>query len=1260
MVVIRSFKETNVNLSEKENNYASALDVYVPEAPRDQSGLLSREALKRKSISSLKEISDDAEDSYYLNQVATSGSTFIRHNFDASLNQPRSIVWRLLRKSRTIELDPVDFNSNVSLQFRKIRIHSPTHINDHCIAISEDSDHFVIDFITKSGYLHTLSFSFLEFVSKDHENITDEPTGLTEDNFRNWRNIALPFPFDIKKPHLIHALSSQKLVVSIIDGSLVLLERQSPLSQISSYVFADTAGTYGLSRILPWRNNDKVPGHPGLLAKTVISIASVPEAELLITISINNSLKVWSLKDITFIEEHHLDTVNNNDNAKNFRQLGPSPLNLLKVTAWNSRYSEIRSCFLTTLLPYGDGIFQAWQVNFDFTRDSGVLTNLGEEYSIIPKIPDSFSTWLVNDFKVIESDNDLLLAILWKSNTSSAFYQVSLPHKSADSDPLWHLSCEVEDSDAQYFHAENSQDDVNKFYLNKIFGPNGYTPKTIETALSIYGSHYAVTLPSNQLVDGEQTLEDKVCQTVGTALTISYTNDSNLDYSTYKNDLAKEWARFDRLNSELQRHGNEALSLEWDSSLGIYLIVKSSFVSIVRPALPVELCYYNKSMKPNERIINKLSNSFLGVEHEAIDRVLRFTKIIYNFRKNLSHSHFNEVLSVITEQTTFSTHSDLKEKMNDLFSGVFKFYFTEELLEKLCQELKSIGDLSEPINFLFKGAVTNFVKIDRNDNAYLTDFGANTLSNTLNDFLITSKLFASDVLLVSLALTYSNFSKRILFFEKFASLFQSIKGLFDVLNLRVKSHVFSHDEFSVIDSVSTPRLENSFSFFNTVISSADNYRLSTQLSSTGFANAIQEIWRYRDITAWNRLSPLFITQLLSHDFIVQAQEMSKYLPDNSLANFLRANIFLRSHESFKARSLFRKIAAEMSENSLASSDLQIVESLRVPSYSSSTFGQGQITYFLGVCKAAVQAGLYSTALLIAKDALEFLTLGDGLEDQNILQIHYSVYKIMFDTAIKARVYDDAYFALVELDRLHLREEKLDNSRRDLPISIREKKTSRYIGKLAMEMIQNGDLSKFNQFGFEGLITLVDEFFFLQANQALARSLLSSSNLQAFSDEINPLIYYKALYSWSIEHNNFREGMFSNFLIFTMLVTNLFFFFFLAATALYMKIQHLETLLFSTSSFLSVQEEIIQNFTIVINTLYCLPPRDRWITVNKLKNTRPITTHNVIKKKAKTNNISSLESIKRCVLTLADLQAEQKVYTDRKQKEIGKKLHFKGF
>ena len=160
MVVIKSFKETNVNLSETENTNASVLDVYVPEASHDQSGLLSREALRRKSISSLKEGLEDAEDSYYLNHVATSGSTFIRHNFDGSLSQPRSVVWRLLRKSQTIELDPVDLNSNSSLQFRKIRIHSPTRINDNCIVISEELDHIVIDFITEPGYLYTLSWRF--------------------------------------------------------------------------------------------------------------------------------------------------------------------------------------------------------------------------------------------------------------------------------------------------------------------------------------------------------------------------------------------------------------------------------------------------------------------------------------------------------------------------------------------------------------------------------------------------------------------------------------------------------------------------------------------------------------------------------------------------------------------------------------------------------------------------------------------------------------------------------------------------------------------------------------------------------------------------------------------------------------------------------------------------------------------------------------------------------------------------------------------
>jgi hypothetical protein len=114
----------------------------------------------------------------------------------------------------------------------------------------------------------------------------------------------------------------------------------------------------------------------------------------------------------------------------------------------------------------------------------------------------------------------------------------------------------------------------------------------------------------------------------------------------------------------------------------------------------------------------------------------------------------------------------------------------------------------------------------------------------------------------------------------------------------------------------------------------------------------------------------------------------------------------------------------------------------------------------------------------------------------------------------------------------------------------------------------------------------------------------------------------------------------------------------------MKIQHLETLLLSTPSFVSIQEEIIQSFTIVVNSLYCLPVRDRWITVNKLNHGRSRNNTGkdrpVIKKKAKTSNNNSLEFIQRVVLTLAELQAEQKIYLDRKLKEVGKQRHFTGF
>lgn len=112
---------------------------------------------------------------------------------------------------------------------------------------------------------------------------------------------------------------------------------------------------------------------------------------------------------------------------------------------------------------------------------------------------------------------------------------------------------------------------------------------------------------------------------------------------------------------------------------------------------------------------------------------------------------------------------------------------------------------------------------------------------------------------------------------------------------------------------------------------------------------------------------------------------------------------------------------------------------------------------------------------------------------------------------------------------------------------------------------------------------------------------------------------------------------------------------LAATALYMKIQHLETML-SISNAQTISEEIMDSYVILINVLSCLPKSDRWIAVNKVITSKFPRGEEHGRKVAKFHN----RGVERVALKLSDICSEYGVYVGRKDAAVVKKLSFHDF
>lgn len=1152
MVQVRSFIETRIHCT-GTGIESACLDVALPLPAEDHRGILSSFA-NDTSITWTGDTSiglnddDDPEDIYYMNCVATAGGTLVRTS--TQTDEPRTIIWRVLRKSTILELDPVDLNTRSKAQFRKIRIQTPAAFLDNCITICENPEtgYLVLDFITTTSHLYTISFSFSEFIANAQNSMSDQGHSLTEKNASRWRSIKYPFMFDLKKPHLLYAVSHRELVAATVDGALVQMKRSTALSDITSTTFSDPSNQQGLSRLFGWGQSDNIPGRRGLSSRTTISMVAVSQARLLVTLSINRQLRVWSLESLTLLDFIELSSLQDSIHQEKIT-IGPEPMKLLSLPAWDSKYEAAGFIPLSTFIPIGDGTLKVWKLNFG---SGNVIDDLGDTYEIIPQPPDSYSTWLVNDFNILDNSAKSLqfqFSIMWKSNTSSAIYQTSAPFI-AGQDSTWFIGCETDTTDLEYLNNDYQNNDKATYFLNKIFGPAGYSKETIMAALPIYGNHYALKqVKSAKLDTSEQSLIDRVCQTVGTAVTLGHKSYGALDYAGYKSDLAQEWNRFDRLCSELERQGNEALSLSWDPNVELFWVVKASVFSVIRPTLPVEIAYNNKSSAPSTRVSAIVAGALNTKPADAVS-ILKVLDTMHAFRINLAYVHYGQIMAQVMDDVTSNPKFSTAERMTSIYTNYLETQVSETAFDDLNRSLLRIDDVDGTLSALYS-VISSYVASAEQSGASLTVTGVVVASKALFEVLTTSLIVVSDALLLILA-TVSDGKLNInsaQLYSKYLTLFKAISALLAFLEVRPLP-LPAGDNSQITDlknlSLNTSASYSSLPLMQSLVMADQGSRFDAVLSRKGFAQIINQLWSHWDISSSSAASRL-IAQLLIRGDYEGAHEISKFLPFDSFSSFIRAHICLQSRDSRKARFLFRAASIELAERHLTSEELEIVKGFGLGVYSKHSFGNGLARYFLCASKASLGCGLNVCALQLCRDAqtnLGFVSGKDEKEkpevlDEKTLELTQLVCEHLFETGITVRSYDDAYNAVIELALLFDNEhtepideaEDGDENEGNFP-PVEEDKVTPYVESLASYMVQTGNIARLCQYPFVGLTNVITDLFLKKAQAALVRATRISLNVPGIEESgEDAFLYYQALYAWNVEHHDFRGGKSTRILMF---------------------------------------------------------------------------------------------------------------------------------
>jgi nuclear pore complex protein Nup160 len=175
----------------------------------------SRAASKRSRLVELPVAED--ENAFRQRYLASAASIYHRTHYKS----PRSFLWRVLEDGKVFSIRSVDVSraSKAVDANLTLRMSIPSAIRQGCIAIMDSPEHDTLSvfFLTENKQLYTLTLK-PEYFRK---------AASTEDNVGEWCKIYNSAGLGIKHPHRLVALGVDDLLISMIDGGLLRLNRSS-------------------------------------------------------------------------------------------------------------------------------------------------------------------------------------------------------------------------------------------------------------------------------------------------------------------------------------------------------------------------------------------------------------------------------------------------------------------------------------------------------------------------------------------------------------------------------------------------------------------------------------------------------------------------------------------------------------------------------------------------------------------------------------------------------------------------------------------------------------------------------------------------------------------------------------------------------------------------------------------------------------------------------------------------------------------------
>ncbi|KAL3428014.1 DNA repair protein rad51 [Phlyctema vagabunda] len=624
-----AYKETRLNLDAATSS--STVNIRLPIF--GSSTWPSRTAQKRSYLPDTSPAED--EGAFRRKHLASAASIYHRIHHKS----PRSFLWRVLEDGKVLSIRTVDVSrqpeaadANITLRFT-----FPHTIRPSCVAFADSSEHDVLSafVLTEEKHIYTLNLR-PDFFRKPSS---------TEGNVGDWCKIYFPPSFSFKFPHRVVALSADEILIALIDGGLMRLEKNSGHDGSTWKENFYSESSWGLKSLIPFQGNNTIQfGKLHLEQSTATSIASpstlisdVPHA---FTVCLDHKLRIWNLRSgkVVYCKDILDPELDPHDAGRPV--ISPSYSQLVRVLAF-----EDGRTLCVTFSPNGLGQFKFWDVA---TGEDGLLDvqDLFPESTLEPRAPTS-DVWTLADFSVLQDRinvNGLSLWILWKNNTTYRIQKLAFQKYGSVAllRQAWQTGWEgmtqetVSDSPLPTIFHGDASDGTDK-WLEFIFLPGRFTTPTIETCLAIYESG----LGASKEVSGRRTgsLPERLCSKIACTANLVRKSDGQMDFEQFRVATDAQWRRFYRLLIEIKKQQGEALSLVVDPHGELPLVISADGISAIRSGSDLERIWHNQDsslLSADENVLLSLISAAAALRDTFSEQ------LTYNFHTTVLRELFED------------------------------------------------------------------------------------------------------------------------------------------------------------------------------------------------------------------------------------------------------------------------------------------------------------------------------------------------------------------------------------------------------------------------------------------------------------------------------------------------------------------------------------------------------------------------------------------------------------------------------------------